>query len=245
MGKRGRTTYVKSTNRLNFEDKWLETFKTKFEKVYRGHKDDNGIPSECWEWTGAFQKPVNNQHPYGVSRINYDDGTASQAQTHRISWYVYRGVIPDKLLVLHNCNNPKCGNPSHLRLGTHRDNHDDSKKAGTWRFFRDTTPTKLITRTTKEAVLSRYIELGYRDDMTNRKKADIRNKISEEFPELTRSQILQSWNPKKVKDPNAKTCYRIRCELDGVEYESIAECRRATGISDYLAKKNPTFIELD
>lgn len=34
------------------------------------------------------------------------------------------------MFVLHRCNNPKCVNPNHLRLGTHLDNMQDRLEAG-------------------------------------------------------------------------------------------------------------------
>ena len=44
---------------------------------------------------------------------------------HRAYWLVTRGPIPTGLEVRHTCNNPKCVNPDHLVLGTHRQNMED------------------------------------------------------------------------------------------------------------------------
>lgn len=44
---------------------------------------------------------------------------------HRIAWTLANGAIPDRLLVLHKCDNPLCCNVDHLFLGTHRDNTSD------------------------------------------------------------------------------------------------------------------------
>jgi hypothetical protein len=48
----------------------------------------------------------------------------------RLLWETIYGEIPEGLLVLHNCDNPRCMNISHLRLGTYKDNWDDMKLRG-------------------------------------------------------------------------------------------------------------------
>jgi len=48
--------------------------------------------------------------------------------THRLSWILFYGEIPDGMWVLHRCDNRKCVNPNHLYLGTHNDNMDDKVK---------------------------------------------------------------------------------------------------------------------
>lgn len=44
---------------------------------------------------------------------------------HRVMYAAEVGQIPLGLLVLHKCDNPKCCNPEHLFLGTHKDNTQD------------------------------------------------------------------------------------------------------------------------
>lgn len=83
---------------------------------------DNG----CWEYTGAL-----NNKGYGTIK-RYPEGS-SERRTFSVHRYVYQhvvGGIPEGLLVLHKCDNPKCFNPSHLFLGTHQDNMDDAKAKG-------------------------------------------------------------------------------------------------------------------
>lgn len=48
---------------------------------------------------------------------------------HRIVFEFLKGVkIPDGLCILHECDNPKCINVNHLRVGTHKDNMRDMAK---------------------------------------------------------------------------------------------------------------------
>lgn len=76
-----------------------------------------GGPDECWVWAGGT-----SQKGYGKMRCvpggNYQ-------YTHRVSWAVHNGPIPDGLHVLHHCDNPPCCNPNHLFLGTNDDNVAD------------------------------------------------------------------------------------------------------------------------
>jgi len=73
---------------------------------------------ECWEWQ-ACKLPKG----YGQFEINY-----KVKQSHRVSWELHFGEIPNGLHVLHHCDNPSCVNPKHLFLGTNQDNRDDMVK---------------------------------------------------------------------------------------------------------------------
>lgn len=70
----------------------------------------------CWLWTGS----VNN---WGYGRVKTT--FTRERGAHRISWELHNGAIPKGLLVLHNCDTPRCVNPAHLRLGTDADNAAD------------------------------------------------------------------------------------------------------------------------
>ena len=74
----------------------------------------------CWNWIKA-----NRGNGYGAIRIN-----KKTYNTHRISWIIHFGQIPNHLCVLHTCDNRKCIKPTHLWLGTKTDNNRDMFKKG-------------------------------------------------------------------------------------------------------------------
>ena len=49
---------------------------------------------------------------------------------HRLAWTKANGPIPEGMLVLHSCDNPKCVNVDHLFLGTQSDNMRDMYAKG-------------------------------------------------------------------------------------------------------------------
>lgn len=102
---------------------------------------DRGTADECWNWTGS----VNAQgYGYigGVLNGSRHVPKGSYMLAHRVSWIIHRGEIPKGegahgTVVMHTCDNPKCVNPSHLRLGTQSENVTDMivkgrKVAGEW-----------------------------------------------------------------------------------------------------------------
>ena len=60
--------------------------------------------------------------PNGYGQIHSSGRTA---YAHRVAWELANGQIPEGAFVLHNCDNRRCVNPAHMRLGSFQDNMDD------------------------------------------------------------------------------------------------------------------------
>ena len=80
-------------------------------------------PDDCWEWRGA-----KNRGGYGV--VHAGGQPRKILKTHRVSWELANGPIPEGMCVLHHCDTPNCVNPRHLFLGTIADNNQDMKNKG-------------------------------------------------------------------------------------------------------------------
>lgn len=74
----------------------------------------------CWNWIGGGRGN-------GYGAIKYNNKVID---THRLSWILHYGEIPEKLFICHKCDNRKCVNPEHLFLGTSSDNMKDCSNKG-------------------------------------------------------------------------------------------------------------------
>lgn len=81
-----------------------------------------GKPDECWEWRRSRKAD-------GYGQFKLASGQSPQ-RSSRIAWILTFGAIPDRLWVLHRCDNPPCCNLAHLFLGTAADNHADMTAKG-------------------------------------------------------------------------------------------------------------------
>lgn len=77
-------------------------------------------PNGCWLWLGY-------RMPFGHGQIGLG---RKLILTHRASWIIYRGEIPEGMCVCHKCDVPNCINPDHLFLGTKHENNTDMKAKG-------------------------------------------------------------------------------------------------------------------
>ena len=78
----------------------------------------------CIEWTAASVT-------FGYGVIFYK---GRQQYAHRVAWQFAHGDIPNGMLVLHKCDNPKCVNVAHLFLGSPKDNMDDMRSKSRQRY---------------------------------------------------------------------------------------------------------------
>ena len=105
--------------------------------------------NNCWMWTGrAIGK--------GYGSIGLGGKGAKQILAHRLSYQIHKGPIPDGMVVMHKCDNPRCVNPDHLDAGTQSQNIKDA-----FTRMRKVLPTKKVrgeecgaSKLTNEIVLS-------------------------------------------------------------------------------------------
>lgn len=101
--------------------------------------DKVNVTTDCWEWKGATTAT-------GYGNFWFE---GRQVLAHRMSFSLFKGKIPEGLVVMHMCDNPNCVNPAHLSLGTHSDNTQDCIKKG--RFIGNTKLTPEVIRQIREA----------------------------------------------------------------------------------------------
>lgn len=142
-----------------------ELFESKIERIPE---------SGCWIWIKKVDRGG-----YGVAVL----GPSSYQRAHRLSWRIYRGVIPDGLHVCHQCDVRSCVNPSHLFVGTCLDNMRDAQRKG-----------RLKGRPRKEGVqntivIARSSSQAYRPKINRDIAEEIRRSRREEllsYPALSR-----------------------------------------------------------
>ena len=83
-------------------------------------KVDVRTPDDCWQWKASL-----SNKRYGNIKVS-----GKMVKSHRLSYELEFGDIPNGLNVLHKCDNGLCVNPKHLFLGTHNDNMKDCAKKG-------------------------------------------------------------------------------------------------------------------
>ena len=72
-----------------------------------------GSANECWDWKGSL-----SCGGYGI----YTDLDKHGAIAHVIAYNLAHGEVPSGLEVSHQCHNPRCCAPHHLRAITHQEN---------------------------------------------------------------------------------------------------------------------------
>ena len=78
--------------------------------------------ADCWNWTGSCSS---NGKAYGQIKV-----FGKMVSAHRFSYELHNGPIPQGMSILHSCDNKKCVNPEHLRIGTHAENMREAADRG-------------------------------------------------------------------------------------------------------------------
>lgn len=99
---------------IHHEKTFQDVINRFWSKVKKGNLD------ECWERSGS-----DNGNGYNQLKIK-----GVPILSHRFSWIIHKGQIPNGLKILHKCDNRRCVNPNHLFLGTQLDNIRDMINKG-------------------------------------------------------------------------------------------------------------------
>lgn len=127
-------------------------------------------PDGCHYWLGTT-----SSDGYGTITVN-----KQTKSTHRISYQVRKGPIPDGMFVCHHCDNPICINPHHLFIGTHLDNMRDMVKKGRHKYGKNKkvfvrTRARIRTKLSEAQVIE---ILGFKGTL-GRRKLSIKYNVSE------------------------------------------------------------------
>ena len=77
--------------------------------------------SKCWNWTASYCGG-------GYGKIVIGGRKGKLYSSHRLSWEIEYGCIPKGMHICHHCDNKLCVRPSHLFIGTRKDNMQDAVK---------------------------------------------------------------------------------------------------------------------
>lgn len=124
---------------------------------------------DCWNWTAGM-------FPDGYGSFRYN---GTMTGSHRVSYELEHGPIPEGMQVDHICRNRKCVRPDHLRLVTHtqnRQNHGGPMRTNKTSGIRG---VSWYPRTNRWVVHVRHRTVGYFLDLAEAEAAAIaeRNRV--------------------------------------------------------------------
>lgn len=98
-----------------------ELYRIPVEKRFWSKVDKTSTPEDCWPWTGSKDK-------LGYGSFTYESYDTRPA--HRVSYELTYGPVLPCIDILHQCDNPPCVRPTHLKPGSHSDNMQDAWNRG-------------------------------------------------------------------------------------------------------------------
>lgn len=121
-------------------------------------KVDRSDPDSCWNWVAG-----KNLDGYGRFRW-----LKVKKQAHHVAYYLQHREWPTYLL--HECDNPACCNPAHLKQGTHLENVRDRDSKGRGRAFKNTAVAPQVKQMIAQGMRNRDIckALGVKNDAVSR-----------------------------------------------------------------------------
>jgi hypothetical protein len=104
---------------------YSESFQDRFWRNVKRPPVEDSKP--CWEWQASTRKGS-----YGQIWSDPDPETGEKTllSAHRVAWEILNGPVPEGMVLLHSCDNPKCCNPHHLTASTQAANMRDMKRKG-------------------------------------------------------------------------------------------------------------------
>ncbi len=161
--------------------------------------------SGCWLWLGTIYGGR-----YGIATL----GNKTRILAHRLSYTTHRGLIPDGMFVCHTCDVMSCVNPSHLFLGTPKDNLVDCAKKNR---------TAHGERSPKSKFTAAQIESIFHD---TRRRKDVAKEYGVNITTIARIQTKLTWS----RETPTEIVVRKRGRRLGSHLEKPAKKRRVTHI---------------